>query len=55
MSTEWIKVKDYTDIKYETTDHGAIAKITINRPEVRNAFWLFADAVRGLFLGKPFS
>ncbi|WPX39710.1 1,4-dihydroxy-2-naphthoyl-CoA synthase [Akkermansia sp. N21116] len=38
MSTEWIKVKDYTDIKYETTDHGAIAKITINRPEVRNAF-----------------
>jgi naphthoate synthase len=38
MSTSWTKVKDYTDIKYETTDDGAIAKITINRPEVRNAF-----------------
>lgn len=34
----WTKEKDYTDIRYETTDEGAIAKITINRPEVRNAF-----------------
>ncbi len=31
---------DYGDIRYETTDveGGRIAKITINRPEVRNAF-----------------
>lgn len=34
----WTQEKDYTDIRYETTDEGAIAKITINRPEVRNAF-----------------
>ncbi len=32
----WKKVKDFTDIKYEKL--GSIAKITINRPEVRNAF-----------------
>ncbi|MEG0024380.1 MAG: 1,4-dihydroxy-2-naphthoyl-CoA synthase [Akkermansia sp.] len=38
MSTKWIKAGEYTDIKYETTEDGAIAKITINRPEVRNAF-----------------
>lgn len=38
MSTvEWKKVKDYEDIKYEIAEEG-IAKITINRPEVRNAF-----------------
>jgi naphthoate synthase len=37
-STEnWIKIKDYTDIKLEKTADG-VAKVTINRPEVRNAF-----------------
>lgn len=28
----------FEDIRYETTDEGRVAKITINRPEVRNAF-----------------
>lgn len=32
----WQKEADYTDIKYETLP--GIAKITINRPHVRNAF-----------------
>jgi len=35
--TVWHKIKDYTDLKFEKTEDG-IAKITINRPEVRNAF-----------------
>jgi naphthoate synthase len=35
--TSWQKIKDYTDLKFEKTDDG-IAKITINCPEVRNAF-----------------
>jgi naphthoate synthase len=35
--TVWHKIKDYTDLKLEKTADG-IAKITINRPEVRNAF-----------------
>lgn len=38
MSAEnWIKVRDFEDIRLEKTEDG-IAKITINRPEVRNAF-----------------
>ncbi|MDF1544848.1 MAG: 1,4-dihydroxy-2-naphthoyl-CoA synthase [bacterium] len=32
----WTKAKEYRDIKYEKMD--GIAKITINRPKVRNAF-----------------
>src|SRR4249920_3290392 len=32
----WVSSGEYTDIRYETAD--GIAKITINRPEVRNAF-----------------
>ncbi len=33
----WIPIKDYEDIKFSRTEDG-IAKISINRPEVRNAF-----------------
>jgi naphthoate synthase len=33
---DWRSAGSYTDIRYETAE--AIAKITINRPEVRNAF-----------------
>lgn len=33
----WQPIKTFTDIKFEKTEEG-IAKITINRPEVRNAF-----------------
>jgi len=36
MNLNWQKVKDYQDIIYEKMD--GIAKVTINRPEVRNAF-----------------
>jgi len=36
-STTWTPIREFTDIRYERTDDG-IAKITINRPEVRNAF-----------------
>src|SRR5881392_1166268 len=33
----WMTIHEFTDIKFERTDDG-IAKITINRPKVRNAF-----------------
>ena len=36
-STTWTPIREFTDIRYERTDDG-IAKITINRPDVRNAF-----------------
>ena len=43
MSFKWVKVNNYKDIIYEKIEDSAgrvdgIAKITINRPEVRNAF-----------------
>jgi naphthoate synthase len=38
MTVEWKRIKEYTDIRYERAAGEAIAKITINRPEVRNAF-----------------
>lgn len=34
----WNSAANFEDIRYEKTEDGAIAKITINRPEVRNAF-----------------
>lgn len=34
---KWITIKKYQDLKFQMTSDG-IAKITINRPEVRNAF-----------------
>lgn len=37
QALEWKTVREYSDIRYETSGDG-IAKITINRPEVRNAF-----------------
>ena len=36
MAVTWEKIREYTDIIYEHAD--GMAKITINRPEVRNAF-----------------
>ncbi|MGO9819472.1 MAG: 1,4-dihydroxy-2-naphthoyl-CoA synthase [Solirubrobacteraceae bacterium] len=40
MSISWHAVGDYTDIRYELGEQetAGIAKITIDRPEVRNAF-----------------
>ena len=39
MSAKWKTIKKFEDIKYETGigDAEGIAKITINRPEVKNA------------------
>lgn len=37
-AVKWTQVKTYTDIIYEHAEGEPIAKITINRPEVRNAF-----------------
>lgn len=36
-TSSWIEIKPFVDIRFEKTEDG-IAKITINRPEVRNAF-----------------
>ncbi|HVB62241.1 MAG TPA: enoyl-CoA hydratase-related protein, partial [Ktedonobacteraceae bacterium] len=36
MSIEWTEARSYTDIMYEKAE--GIAKLTINRPEVHNAF-----------------
>jgi naphthoate synthase len=39
LSTDWVSAGEYTDIRYEkSVDPPGIAKITIARPEVRNAF-----------------
>jgi naphthoate synthase len=40
LTTSWVSEGRYTDIRYEKASfpEGAIAKITIDRPEVRNAF-----------------
>ena len=40
MQTTWQSAGEYEDIRYETSlgEDAGIAKITINRPEVRNAF-----------------
>jgi len=35
-TVKWVQAKQFNDIKYEKLD--GVAKITINRPEVRNAF-----------------
>ncbi len=37
MSVSWTSAAEYSDIRYELSGDG-IAKITIDRPEVRNAF-----------------
>lgn len=38
MMVKWKRVCEYTDIIYEHSEGEGIAKITINRPDVRNAF-----------------
>ena len=37
MAVTWTSAGEYADIRYETSEDG-IAKLTIDRPEVRNAF-----------------
>lgn len=37
MKIQWKKIKDYKDIEFEKTSQG-VARISINRPEVHNAF-----------------
>jgi naphthoate synthase len=36
MSTDWVTAKEYEDILFQTAE--GIARVSINRPEVRNAF-----------------
>jgi naphthoate synthase len=38
VAVEWVADGEYADIRYERSREPGIAKITINRPEVRNAF-----------------
>jgi naphthoate synthase len=39
LTTDWVSAGQFTDIRYEkSVDPQGIAKITIDRPEVRNAF-----------------
>jgi len=38
MNVEWKTIKEYKDIRYERAGNEGIARITINRPEVHNAF-----------------
>ncbi|MEO7041900.1 MAG: 1,4-dihydroxy-2-naphthoyl-CoA synthase [Gemmatimonadaceae bacterium] len=38
MNVDWKTIKEYKDIRYEKAGDEGIAKITINRPEVHNAF-----------------
>lgn len=37
LTKEWTEIKTYEDIRLERTEDG-VAKVTINRPKVRNAF-----------------
>ena len=47
MTFAWKPIKEYSDIRFELFE--GIAKITINRPEVRNAF----SPVKGKSVGRP--
>ncbi len=38
MTVQWKTIKSYSDIRYDRAENEGIARITINRPEVRNAF-----------------
>ncbi|MEO7104550.1 MAG: 1,4-dihydroxy-2-naphthoyl-CoA synthase [Gemmatimonadaceae bacterium] len=38
MNVDWKTIKEYKDIRYEKAGDEGIAKITINRPDVHNAF-----------------